>query len=591
MSSNNLILPGMSEAFYETWKASMAGPVMEIFTAGGTAYSNGDSVVFTRDSNDTETANAVGTVMTDVTGAIDSFVLTDTGQYSIAPTVSISSNTGTGANSYCTIDADAYYLFAAGVEPFSNEPTVDPVSPSVNGMSLQPHRQMLFGTRIDKKSLTMVVPTVKWTSNTVYAQYDDDDSDLSTKTFYVVNGSGRVYKCLNNAQGQPSTTQPTVSEALSSPPILADGYQWLYLYTLPSVPTTSFMTVIQEANTANSAVPGAIFSVKVVSSGSNYPSASGTILSTNANGAGSVTLSSPPSQYTNYFKGCYLTVWGNGGVVNNFSILSSTAGGNNQQITVAGSFNANQISSGYQFQIGPAVGVTGDGTSFAAYADVSPVNGGISDIHVLDAGTGYHYANASILSTGMFGSNAVIDAAISPLGGHGSNVFSDLFAKEILVSASFSNTSASFAPLIANSTVQYRSVGILRKPVAYQPNDYFTSTTFDQRVLFTFNPQATPFFQPGEIATGSGRSGQVVVVASNANTGEVEVVGWDGSNIQVGESVSGSQSGTVLTLNTITGAPSLKPFTGDVIYLSNFTAVTHSNTAPSDTFQILMISQ
>lgn len=590
MPNNNLLLQGLTESFYDYLERSTYGPVDGIYlAAGGSGYSNGDAVVFTRSPNDTETQNAIATVVTSSAGAISSIVLTNSGLYSIVPSLSITSVSGTGANVYCTIDADSYYLFASGIEPFNDEPTVDPVSTSYGNTVISNHQQMVFGKKIDKTSLSLVIPNRQWTSGTVYSQYDNTDSNLSVESFYVVNHVGIVYKCINNAQGQPSTVEPTETQALAYPPALADGYQWMYLYTLPGgLPSSNTIPVIQEANTSNAAISGAIYSVRVASSGSGYPTANGTIVSVNANGVGSVFLSTPPVVYTNYYQGCFLTVWGNGGVVNNFAILNSVSAGSYQQVSVAGNFNANQINSGYQFQIGPSVQVLGDGSGFSAYAKVSSVNGGISDVHVLNSGDGYHYADALITTPSMFGSNASLVAIISPLNGHGSNVASELFSNTISISSGFSNTDPNFYPLVSNTTLKYRTIGILKNPKTFGSNSVFTNTSFNQRVLLAFDIQMTPFFEAGEIIVGSSRDGQAVVVASNPSTGLVEVTGWDGVSIQVGETITGQKSGTVLVLNNVTGAPTLEPFSGDVIYLSNFTAITHSNTTPSDSFQILI---
>lgn len=589
MSINNLLLPGFTESLYDAWANTMHGPVNQLsILDGGTAYSNGDTVVFTRNASDTETSNAVATIVTTPAGIIDAFDVVANGMYSIVPAVSVSSNTGAGANLYCTIAADSYYVFAAGVELFSDEPAPDPVSATIDNTVIESHRQMLFGDKVDHDSVSMVVPVNTWTTGTVYPQYDDGDPNLLNEMFYVVNSSGLVYKCVNNAQGQPSTVQPTTSQPLAYPPVLADGYQWMYLYTLPvGFSSTTMMPVIQEANTANAAVPGAIYSVKVISSGLNYPGSSGTIVSTGANGATSIYLSTPPSIYTNYYQGCYLTVWGAGGIVNNFIILRSTSAGSYQQVNIAGSFNANQISAGYQYQIGPAVQVLGDGSGFSGYADVSPVNGGITNVHVLNSGNGYHYANTTVLAS-MFGANASLSAIIGPLGGHGSDVVAELFADTISVTGKFSNTDSNFASMIANTSLKYRTIGLLKNPLAYGSNLVFTGESFNQRVVFNFPVQLTPFFTPGEILAGSAGKGQVVVDSANGAAGVVEVTGWNGSNIQAGETVTGLSSGTVLVLGSVTGTPTLQPFTGEVIYLSNFTTITHSNTNPSDSFQILI---
>lgn len=590
--AQNVILSGFPQNFESNLLDSIQGGVLQVQAIDvGQAYSNGDAIVFTRDPNDPIlSSNASATILTDSNGGFVNANITSVGLYSIAPSISIASNTGSGANLISIIDADSYYLFVSRSQPFVNDPTPDPVNTSINGTFYAPYQQMMMGEKLGPNTFIMMVPKNQWTSNTVYAQYDDQDSDLANSAFFVINNSGIVYKCLNNAQGSPSLVQPTSTTSEPFPPVLSDGYQWMYLYTLPPTQpysTISMIPVYQEANTTNNAIDGAIYSVAVLSSGSNYPTSQGTIISTNANGAGSIFLSVQPNPYVNYYQGCYLTVWGAGGSVNNFAILSSVSAGNYQQITVAGSFNANQINSGYQYQIGPAIQVLGDGTGFDAYAFVSNTNGGITDVTILNPGTGYHFATAQIQTSSVFGANAALRAVISPPGGHGSNVAAELFANTIGITGILSNTDSSFALGVANTTFKYRSAGILKNPTYYQNTNPYTAVSFNQRVSFTFTSGSGNFFEVGETLRGSADGGIVVVAAANSATLTVDVTGWKG-NIQVGETLTGLTSSVEMVLNNITGTPDLQLYSGEIVYMSNFTPILHDPTTPSDTFHVLL---
>jgi hypothetical protein len=53
----------------------------------------------------------------------------------------------------------------------------------------------------------MVIKHV-WTSNTVYAQYDDTVA-LKEENFYVVPSTRDVFKCIYNNGGLASTIEPT----------------------------------------------------------------------------------------------------------------------------------------------------------------------------------------------------------------------------------------------------------------------------------------------------------------------------------------------------------------------------------------------
>jgi hypothetical protein len=67
--------------------------------AGGTGYSNNDTITITRATGDTQGINAAATLRTNSSGVITSITITDHGQYyRLDPTVSITTSTGSGAS-------------------------------------------------------------------------------------------------------------------------------------------------------------------------------------------------------------------------------------------------------------------------------------------------------------------------------------------------------------------------------------------------------------------------------------------------------------------------------------------------------------
>ncbi len=70
-----------------------------------------------------------------------------------------------------------------------------------------------------------------WAPDTVYAECDPSDQELSSKKFYCVNDSGIVYKCISNAGGKPSTEMPnaTTPERFTT----SDGYTWKLVAVIP----------------------------------------------------------------------------------------------------------------------------------------------------------------------------------------------------------------------------------------------------------------------------------------------------------------------------------------------------------------------
>lgn len=571
--------------------ASISGPVANVsIVAAGVAYSNTDVVVFTRNPADTNDQNAVGTVVTSDAGEITSITIVSGGVYSTVPKITITTSTGSGAELVGTLNCDSLYLFAARSVPYSADPNPDPLAQSVDATTFSPMMQMDFGVKIYATGVASLVNRVAWTANTVYAQYDDVDDSLSSKNFFVINTNGDVYKCIDNAQGSPSTVSPNAPGPLQSPITLGDGYQWLYMYSISPNDiniTNSMMPVYADANTAANSVDGAIYSVLVEQGGSGYPQSAGTISSVGANGVSSVVLSANAMPINGYYNGCYLTVWGAGGAVTSFAITSSNPFGTKQQVNIAGTFNANQVGSGYQYQIGPAIAVTGDGQGFKSYAQVNANTGSLERVVVVGHGVGYHYANAQIITPSVFGSNASVRAIISPVGGHGTHPRQELYSSTIGIAGSFSNTDYSNARMAANADCTYRMVGILKNPKAYGSSSVYTGPTFNARVSLVFAASAGQSIAVGDTLIGSARGAAVVVVAWNPTTFTADVSGFNG-NLSVGETLTDVQNGSKWALNSIVGSPDIQAYTGTVIYARNVQAVNHSQTKPSDTFHIML---
>lgn len=96
------------------------------------------------------------------------------------------------------------------------------------------------------------------------------------------------------------------------------------------------------------------------------------------------------------------------------------------------------------------VTIVGDGQDATAYATI--VNTQISKITILNNGTGYTYAN--IVITGD-GSNASCRAIISPKGGHGSDAVKELFASNLMFFSNLTDNDTINGKMIDNGYYQY----------------------------------------------------------------------------------------------------------------------------------------
>jgi hypothetical protein len=227
------------------------------------------------------------------------------------------------------------------------------------------YRDILSLKKAGYTDTTLVCPLVTWTAGTRYDIYDDSDSALFTKSFYVLTSTYRLYKCVwNNATLANPTGGVVANEPTSTSTNIfqtADGYRWKYMLTVPTADIVKF-------NSSNW-IPLRILTADD-SSGSN--------------------------QWTV------------------------------QQAAVTGTIDAIKVTnSGTSYTGTPTVSITGDGVGATATVHLSA--GQIDKVLVDNPGSGYTYASITIGNPGG-GSNAVLTPIISPVGGHGSNATAELGA-------------------------------------------------------------------------------------------------------------------------------------------------------------------
>lgn len=169
---------------------------------------------------------------------------------------------------------NSYYVFAARPQPWDNEASPPQANDSVEQTSLSVYRDLLFGKLIANSDVYSLIPRYDWTANTVYAQYDQNDPDLYSKQFYVINDQYQVYKCIYNNRGANSTVEPrlTSPEGTFS---TADGYIWKYMYTVdPSAnakfTTSDYIPVKTDPAVSGNAVSGTIDAYSISNGGSGY---------------------------------------------------------------------------------------------------------------------------------------------------------------------------------------------------------------------------------------------------------------------------------------------------------------------------------
>jgi hypothetical protein len=104
---------------------------------------------------------------------------------------------------------------------------------------------MLEAHRVTANNMSFVIPRRDWTSGSVYDQYDDLDTALYTRRFYVLDTISqpyKVYKCLWNNNRLQSTVAPSTIGTALTPIETSDGYVWQYMYTIVDTDAVNFLT-------------------------------------------------------------------------------------------------------------------------------------------------------------------------------------------------------------------------------------------------------------------------------------------------------------------------------------------------------------
>jgi len=457
-----------------------------------------------------------------------------------------------------------YYVFVGGQSeyPTSNvTPEVDSVETTYNTWN-----ELMFGK---KANFIRMTDKYVWTSNTVYTQYDDT-VDLSDEDFFVVTSARDVFKCIYNNNGAASNTEPTKRALKIGVPVKeVDGYEWLYLYTIDKSDytkyvTANYMPVVANTLIANAAVDGGIFNIVVEVDGDDYPFHSGNATFSNTS---TIKLYTGANNTINYYKDSSVAITNT--LTGNTYVRKILSSNSTLWITTE-SFPNNFLSNtDCEYVIGPTVTVSSEtGNGVVAYSVVDA--GSVDKIEIVEYGTGYKDATVSITAGSGLGSGAEARAVISPLGGHGKNVYDELHVDSLGVHCLFDEWGIVNT---FNADVTYRTVGLLKNPT-YANGTLYVANTFNE--IATINISAgTGTFTYGEIVKGTASNN--LGRFAYANSSVVLLTGTNGTFV-LGEDIVGADSRARRTVNATSSAVDLKLYSGEVLYVQNIQEVTRSAT-------------
>ena len=459
-----------------------------------------------------------------------------------------------------------YFFFIANSVPWSDENNPQQIVDSDKDHT-KIRKNIIGYKKLNSKDILFAIPKVDWITDTIYDQYEYSNElfvENETPNFYVVNNNN-IYKCLYNNGGSPSTDPPTTTQ--ESAFTLGDGYMWKYMGTSSkyiSIGNDNLIAVnyvassegaVNQYNTQIQAISGRISRTDtkysntppqralyplaivyrpdlnandglVVGSFYRLNSVYGVTSSVNITESASkekirsaISTSPPPLTFKDYI----IRIVSNPGTpieINNYGIIDSVE-------VIESGYRINILddiapfvvtpssgnSSVVRAEILPYIKVLGDGFGAKLFPKMngSPNNYYVDGVEVVDGGRDYSIANAYIFTTkktttGISYEDAILTPVLGPVGGHGSNIITELNAKSLIISVELSEKDN----LIIPTGGSYRNFGIIKNPKLHNSskiagkdsivhrdvtviNETLSQSSVFGNNLFSTNPNITNF--------------------------------------------------------------------------------------------------
>ncbi|MEK9697998.1 MAG: hypothetical protein VW270_19675, partial [Candidatus Poseidoniales archaeon] len=427
---------------------------------------------------------------------------------------------------------DVYYLFIGRTLPHTDDTTGNAPTPknSVTETTYDPWPSMIAMKRVNESDERFLTRRIDWANNTLFDEYSDTTENLDDKNFYVLqNDDDYVYKVIDNNSGANSTVKPTgtSTDIIST----SDGYRWKYMFSLSGADkarfaSPSFLPIKKidsddgsnQYSVQTAASNGAINHIKVTANGSGYFAHSGNVVAANSS---SVTLASDAAANDAFYVDSAIYFNAGKGLGEIRRVIRYN--GSTKVATVNGAYTTATIANTQtQYVVSPRVVIKGDAgqtTASRVTAYVSNTAGGqIRKINIISPGLNYGRANVAIVANTTYGSGATARAVISPPGGHGSEAWKELYAKNVVLNAQLVGPEGNTLP----TNNDFRSVGIISNPLL-RNGQAANASIIDQCFRLTLT-NVSGDFTADELITsseGADATGRVVRF-SNTNASRTE---------------------------------------------------------------------
>lgn len=491
-------------------------------------------------------------------------------------------------------------------------------------------RRVIFGNKVSEDNIRYMFYKNAWLTGTIYDDFDDTQ-DISTLNNIVTvsnsEGDYEVFKCLENNNGSASTSTPSFTgvDPNSYEQIFSgDGYVWKYLFTVsagddivfgtndslplpyPSYGNTDVIAAAKEnisqiiiENTQINLFQQYRFGPSNNTTDSSTVSFQSIVQSaTSANVADIRVRATPKAGFSLYtgndsYKNMYLLQTDSSGAMTVYDILSSSTP-NSPDLDIDLKINTTDGNSPNLFkndifQIVPKINVTrstSSGTPCVAYGIIDQF-GTLKRVAFKSKGSEYKFATATLALPTAVATNytpaqaATLRCVISPTGGHGSDMISELAMSRLAVITNFSGEDVAIPD--ANS---YTKVGLIKNPSF---TDSTLPTQFDNRTTIVISGDHTATALAGyyvqqtvaldttnnEVITA--RIHESVFSGGNTTIHLVDYYGDFKNTFQTGIiSVKANLSTTTASTLTINNASTdvtygkYSPYTGQVLHFVDF---------------------
>ena len=371
-----------------------------------------------------------------------------------------------------------------------------------------------------------VLPRRSWVANLIYDAYDDADVGFPENPFYAINSNNEIYIVLEQGKktdgtSELSTIQPT-GNTNGTPFRTSDGYTWKFLYSIGALRADKFLS-------------SAFMPVRFVTG----------------------TDSDSPAEDLQQQ------------IVQNNAVRGQIVG-----------YKVTGVGSGYTSA--PTVTIVGNGNGATATA----IRAGetIIDIKVDNLGSGYDYANV-VLSGGGATANttATARAIIGGVKGIGADPVVDLKASGVMFNSKPEGIEG--GDFITGDEI-FRQVVLLRNPRVDSANGTFLSTTTARAVdkIVTDGNSFVKSNVQKSIILGATTGAKGIIDDTNDSSSvwyhQNETTGFTQFAVNENISVVGNTSinGTIQSITE----GEFNPYTGDLLYIDNRSAVTRSTDQTED---------